>query len=86
MTRFGVLRCLDQPNQPSLLLRALQGTSASQQAAKWYFPSELTPFASYSGVWTFGPLGADIGWVQDSQFQFNLWGRMFAFCYGKIIT
>ncbi|MFQ3568068.1 MAG: O-antigen ligase family protein [Aggregatilineales bacterium] len=36
-----------------------------------HFP--MTPFAQYSGVWTFAPLGADIGWVQDSRavFEFN---------------
>lgn len=36
-----------------------------------HFP--MTPFARYSGVWTFGPLGADIGWIQDSRalFEFN---------------
>jgi len=33
-----------------------------------YFPAN--EFTRYSGVWTCGDLGADIGWVQDSQFDF----------------
>lgn len=33
------------------------------------------PFARYSGVWTFGPLGADIGWINDSQVRFDFAGR-----------
>ncbi|MBL8155873.1 MAG: O-antigen ligase family protein [Anaerolineae bacterium] len=37
-----------------------------------YFP--VNPFAHYSGVWTFGELGADIGWVNDSQVSFDFQG------------
>ncbi|MBC7811871.1 MAG: O-antigen ligase family protein [Burkholderiales bacterium] len=34
------------------------------------------PFARYSGVWTFGELGADIGWLEtsDSQLEFDFVG------------
>lgn len=34
-----------------------------------------SPFATYSGVWTFGELGADIGWVNDSRLEFSFEGR-----------
>ncbi len=46
----------------------------SRQAAAngLYFPAN--PFARYCGVWTFGALGADIGWVQDSQLDFSFQG------------
>ncbi len=37
-----------------------------------YFPANA--YARYSGVWTFGVLGADIGWVQDSQLDFSFEG------------
>jgi O-antigen ligase len=37
------------------------------------FPA-ANQFAHYSGVWTFGKLGADIGWLQDSQFEFDFRG------------
>jgi O-antigen ligase len=33
-----------------------------------------TIYASYSGVWTFGELGADIGWLSDSRFTFRFRG------------
>lgn len=34
-----------------------------------------TPYARYSGIWTFSDLGADIGWVDDSQLNFVFVGR-----------
>lgn len=34
------------------------------------------PYTKYAGVWTFNQLGADIGWVQDSQIEFNFYGNM----------
>lgn len=33
------------------------------------------PYAHYSGVWTFSDLGADIGWINDSQLEFDFTGR-----------
>jgi O-antigen ligase len=33
-----------------------------------------SPYARYSGVWTFGELGADIGWIQDSYVEFTFHG------------
>ncbi|MGV2437638.1 MAG UNVERIFIED_CONTAM: hypothetical protein LVT10_24315 [Anaerolineae bacterium] len=35
-------------------------------------------FAQYSGVWTFGTLGADIGWVGDSGAAFQFKGESIA--------
>lgn len=32
------------------------------------------PYARYSGIWTFSDLGADIGWVDDSQLDFDFLG------------
>ncbi|MCA9896291.1 MAG: O-antigen ligase family protein, partial [Anaerolineae bacterium] len=36
----------------------------------------VTPYARYSGIWTFGDLGADIGWLEtsDSQLAFSFAG------------
>jgi len=38
------------------------------------------PHARYSGLWTFGPLGADIGWLEtsDSRLEFEFMGRELA--------
>ncbi len=33
-----------------------------------------SPDAIYSGIWTFGELGADVGWVNDSQVEFKFSG------------
>lgn len=40
-----------------------------------YHPAN--PYTNYSGLWTFGPLGADIGWLEtsDSYFRFEFAGR-----------
>ncbi len=62
-----------QNNQPNVLWTALSQNRIPQQAENGLFPA-VNPYAHYSGVWTFGPLGADIGWVQDSQFTFNFNG------------
>jgi O-antigen ligase len=65
---------LDQQDAPTPLLYALIQRQPSQAAANGLY-APTTPFARYSGVWTFGPLGADIGWIQDSQLQLSWWGR-----------
>jgi O-antigen ligase len=41
------------------------------------------PFTRYSGVWTFSPLGADIGWLRDSRFAFDFVGREVALLLRK---
>ena len=53
----------------SALAQRSQPTTATNGL---YFPAN--PFARYSGVWTFSVLGADIGWVQDSQLDFTYSG------------
>ncbi len=40
-------------------------------------------YAHYSGVWTFGSLGADIGWINDSQLEFDFTGRDIALLLRK---
>jgi O-antigen ligase len=64
---------IHQNNQPGALWAALSKYQIPQQAQNGLFPA-VNPNAHYSGVWTFGPLGADIGWVQDSQFSFDFDG------------
>lgn len=67
---------IDQNGQPSPLLMALQ--SQPQQPLPtngFYLPTVAS--AAYSGLWTFGPLGADIGWLEtsDSRLRFQFHGR-----------
>ncbi|MBI1277001.1 MAG: hypothetical protein GC179_02610 [Anaerolineaceae bacterium] len=64
---------IDQQDKATGLWKALSLRQPSMQAENGLYPA-VNPFASYSGVWTFGPLGADIGWVQDSQFSFDFKG------------
>ncbi len=63
----------DQRGNPTPLYAALVARPQPTAAANaLYFPANA--FARYSGVWTFGALGADIGWVQDSQLDFSYQG------------
>ncbi len=65
---------IDSAGQPTALYTALTQRPPQTSAQNGlYFPAN--PFARYSGVWTFGPLGADIGWVQDSQLDFTFSGQ-----------
>ncbi len=64
---------VDSSGSPTLLWQALQERGPETLATNGiYFP--VNPFAKYSGVWTFGELGADIGWVNDSQISFDFQG------------
>ena len=64
---------VDPQDNPTSLWTALKNRAQPTAASNGlYFPAN--PFASYSGVWTFGDLGADIGWVQDSQLDFSYTG------------
>ncbi|MCS7070135.1 MAG: O-antigen ligase family protein, partial [Anaerolinea sp.] len=45
-----------------------------EQAAGPGLHHPRSPYARYSGVWTFSELGADIGWVQDSHVEFTFHG------------
>ncbi len=64
---------IDQNSQPTQLLKALVDRPNSKQAKDGLYPA-VNSFTHYSGVWTFGALGADIGWVQDSQFTLDFEG------------
>lgn len=59
---------------PTPLWQALVNRSQPSVAENGLFAA-VNPYVTYSGVWTFGALGADIGWVQDSQFAFRFQGR-----------
>ncbi|MEO8612073.1 MAG: O-antigen ligase family protein [Chloroflexota bacterium] len=65
---------INYQDQPTPLYGALVQHIPPLQAENGLFPA-ANPFALYSGVWTFGKMGADIGWVQDSQFDFAFKGR-----------
>lgn len=65
---------IDSDDRPTLLYDALAARPAQTRAANGlYFATN--PFTHFSGVWTFGDLGADIGWVRDSQLSFEFSGR-----------
>lgn len=67
---------IQQNGQPGPLWDALVAEAPPPHASNGlYHP--ITGHASYSGVWTFGPLGADIGWLEttDSQLSFTFTGR-----------
>lgn len=64
---------LDSNNQPTSLLNALSGRLMPTHATNGLYPAR-TPYARYSGTWTFSEFGADIGWVEDSYFEFDFTG------------
>lgn len=65
---------IDHNNQPLPLWSALAQRSLPSAAENGlYFATN--PYAEYSGVWEFGTLGADLGWINDSQLQFHFKGR-----------
>lgn len=67
---------INQDDEPNNLLNALQTWQHPPLAQNGlYHP--VTPYAHYSGVWTFGALGADIGWLEtsDSQLKFDFKGQ-----------
>ncbi|MBK9749828.1 MAG: O-antigen ligase family protein [Chloroflexi bacterium] len=68
---------VDQRGGATPLLNALidrPQVNAAQNGL--YFPAN--PYTRYSGVWTFGELGADIGWINDSQFEVDFVGSSVA--------
>jgi O-antigen ligase len=67
---FKIIDSRDNPTPLYAALAARPPDAAARDGL--YFPAN--PFARYSGVWTFGDLGADIGWVQDSQLDFRYAG------------
>lgn len=86
---------IDALNQPTALWDALVSYDFDGVASNGlYHP--INNFAQYSGVWTLGHLGADIGWLEssDSQLTFDFHGRdvslllregdYFAFLYPQV--
>ena len=65
---------LDPNGDPTSLWHALATREVPTAAGDGLYHA-VNPFARYNGVWTFGPLGADIGWIDDSQFAFTFAGR-----------
>jgi O-antigen ligase len=65
-----------QNGQPSPLLTALQSQPQQALPTNGFYPPTVSS-AAYSGLWTFGPLGADIGWLEtsDSRLRFQFHGR-----------
>lgn len=66
---------LDPDDQPTPLYDSLSSTPHQKIASNGIF-HPANPYTTYSGVWTFGPLGADIGWLEtsDSRFAFDFYG------------
>ncbi len=67
---FAIINRLDQHTP---LWSHLTQRENLQAAHNGLYPAD-NPFTSYSGVWTFGDLGADIGWSNDSQLTFRFSG------------
>jgi O-antigen ligase len=67
---------------PNPLYSALLARAEPLAASNGLYPVQ-NPYARYSGVWTFGELGADIGWLRDSQLDFGFTGRDIALLLRK---
>ncbi len=65
---------VDHDNTPTPLYNAFVNHPQPAVAENGLY-SAVNPYTQYSGVWTFGNMGADIGWVQDSQFDFKFAGK-----------
>ena len=74
MTRSRASRCWIPPTGPRPLLTALASRPAPAAAGYGLHPVN-SPWASYSGLWTFGDAGADFGWINDSQVRFDFAGE-----------
>jgi len=60
-------------NHPGSLWSALAQRPRMPYAENGLFAA-ANPYTRYSGVWTLGPMGADIGWLKDSHLAFNFAG------------
>ena len=65
---------IDSTNQPTPLWQTLADRSHQTHATNGLFAPQ-NPYANYSGIWMFSELGADIGWVEDSQLTFDFRGE-----------
>ena len=68
---------LDASGRATPLLNALAGLPRPSAAGNGLHPVS-NPWAEYSGIWTFGEAGADFGWINDSQLQFDFAGEEIA--------
>jgi O-antigen ligase len=64
---------IDASGNPTQLYNALVERVTTLYPTEGLY-SAANPYAQYSGVWTFSPLGADIGWLSDSRFKFDFYG------------
>jgi len=64
---------LDPSGETTPLYDALAARPVSETAANGLHFAQ-SPSAQYHGLWTFSPLGADIGWLNDSRLQFDFSG------------
>ncbi len=64
---------IDQSGQPTRLWQSLTERPAQIAATNGLYHPR-TEYARYSGLWTLGELGADIGWLSDSQLEFDFRG------------
>ncbi|MDX1995822.1 MAG: O-antigen ligase family protein [bacterium] len=64
---------IDSSGTPTSLWEALRDMAPASVATNGLYPPQ-TVHARYNGIWTFGALGADVGWVQDSRFEFDFSG------------
>ncbi len=64
---------LDASNQATPLLQALEARAPAYGAGHGLHAVD-SPWADYSGHWSFGIQGADFGWLNDSELQFDFVG------------
>jgi len=64
---------VDAENNPLPLLDALRSVERVDAATNGLYPAR-NPYVKYNGLWTFSDLGADAGWINDSQFTFDFHG------------
>lgn len=74
---FWGFALVDQTGNATPLLQALWQRTPERLAENGLFFA-ANPYARYSGVWVFGQLGADIGWINDSSVTFSFSGRAIA--------
>lgn len=71
---FQGFALLTPDNEATPLYEALTNRINITTATNGLFPAQ-NPHTSYSGIWTFGELGADIGWINDSRVEFTFTGQ-----------
>ena len=77
MMRLQGFALLDAEGQATPLLTALENRPVPAAAGNGLHPV-TSPWADYSGLWTFGKAGADFGWINDSELRFNFVGEEIA--------